>query len=135
MTMARPASQATAGYFPTPEHLLPAIGSLLAIERERYDRPLLFDPCAGTGSALLGLAAFRQVVVLAERRAEPAPPDRVTLQRLRAAADSAEALPVLPAPDDAPALPVHVSHGHLTLHPQTIDVEELLARARPFAPS
>ena len=55
--MARPASQATAGYFPTPEHLLPTIGSLLAIERDRYDRPLLFDPCAGTGSALLGLAA------------------------------------------------------------------------------
>jgi len=256
--MARPASQATAGYFPTPEHLLPAIGSLLTLERDRYDRPLLFDPCAGTGSALLGLAAavldldptdasrycqaieleatraetlkrrlphgaahhgdaftfgisaapgvsvlflnppydtdpehrrleqrflarftdtlapggalifliphqalaastdflasrftnvrawrfpptdfaaFRQVVVLAERRAEPTPPDRVTVQRLRAAAESAEALPVLPAPGDAPALPVHVSHGHLTLHPQTIDVEELLARARPFAPS
>lgn len=50
--MTRPASQATAGYFPTPEHLLPAIGSLVALEREPYHRPLFLDPCAGTGTAV-----------------------------------------------------------------------------------
>ena len=55
--MARPESQAIAGYFPTPDHLVPAIASLVALERERYDRPVFFDPCAGTGSALVALAA------------------------------------------------------------------------------
>ncbi|MBZ0090190.1 MAG: hypothetical protein K8H90_07415, partial [Thermoanaerobaculia bacterium] len=54
--MARPESQAIAGYFPTPEHLVPAIASLVALERERYDRPIVFDPCAGTGAALVALA-------------------------------------------------------------------------------
>ena len=55
--MARPESQAIAGYFPTPDHLVPAIASLVALERERYDRPVFFDPCAGTGSALVALTA------------------------------------------------------------------------------
>ncbi len=55
--MARPESQAIAGYFPTPDHLVPAIASLVALERERYDRPVFLDPCAGTGSALVALAS------------------------------------------------------------------------------
>src|SRR5690606_8360989 len=56
LSMARPESQAIAGYFPTPEHLVPAIASLVALERERYGGPILFDPCAGTGAALVTLA-------------------------------------------------------------------------------
>jgi hypothetical protein len=56
--MARPESQATAGYFPTPVHLLPRIASLVDLQRERFDQPLFFDPCAGTGSAILTLAAW-----------------------------------------------------------------------------
>ena len=253
--MARPASQATAGYFPTPDHLLPAIGSLVALECERYARPLFLDPCAGTGTAIsslaahvLGLevaeaggycqgieleatradalkrrlphgaahkgdaltfglqatpgasvlflnppydhdadfrrleqrflarfsdalapggalllvvphyaleasadflashysnvrawrfpegdfAAFRQVVVLGERRAAPIPSDRSTAQVLRAAAESADALPVLSDRDGSPALTVRVPRAGLALHPQAIDVQDLLARARPF---
>jgi type I restriction-modification system DNA methylase subunit len=55
--MARPESQALAGYFPTPEALVPAIASLVALERDRSDRPLFFDPCAGTGAAIVALAA------------------------------------------------------------------------------
>jgi hypothetical protein len=256
--MARPESQAIAGYFPTPEHLVPAIASLVALERERYDRPILFDPCAGTGAALVTLAgavldlapadsaryclgielevtraealarrlphggarsgdaftfglgaapgasvlflnppydtdrehrrleqrflarftdalapggalvfvvphaalaasaellasryarigvwrfpdpdfaAFKQVVVVAERRAEPVPADRMTLQRLRSAAEGAGGLPELPPAAVEPALTVRVPHAHLTLHAQTLDVEDLLARARPFEPS
>ena len=67
--MARPESQAIAGYFPTPDHLVPAIASLVALERERYDRPVFFDPCAGTGSALVALAAA--VLDLAPAEAAP----------------------------------------------------------------
>ena len=258
--MARLASQATAGYFPTPAHLLPRIASLVSLEgdRESHDRPLLLDPCAGTGTAILTLAsrllglegadasrhclaieleatraealerqlpgaevhrgdaltfglvaapgasllflnppydtdpelsrlehrflvrftealapggalllvvphyalaasadflasrytevrvwrfpdpdfdAFRQVVVLARLRHEPIPPDRATAQRLRAAAAPSPTLPTLPAQVDEPLLPVRVHHPHLEVHPQTIDVQDLLAHARPFAPS
>lgn len=256
--MARPESQAIAGYFPTPDHLVPAIASLVALERERYDRPVFFDPCAGTGSALVALAAavldvapaeaarycqaieleatraealsrrlphggarsgdaltfgiaaspgaavlflnppydtdrehrrleqrflarftdalapggallfvvphtalaasaehlvsrytnvqawrfpdsdfaaFKQVVVVAERRGEPVPPDRVILQRLRAAAETASALPVLQGGVGSPAVTVRLPHAHLTLHAQALDVEDLLSHAQPFAPS
>ena len=254
--MARPASQATAGYFPTPDHLIAAIGSRLALVRSIYEEPVLFDPCAGTGAAILALAAailhlhpedarchcqaielestraallartlpvanvhhgdaftfgitatsgasvlflnppydtdpehrrleerflarftealapggalvfviphyalaasaetlasryasisvwrfpepdfaaFRQVVVVAQRREQVTPPDRFTLQRLRAAADSAENLPVLPAAGEGPALTVRVSGAQLRLTAQAIDVAALLGRARPFA--
>src|SRR6202521_1610239 len=55
--MARPASQATAGYFPTPDHLIAAIGSRLTLVRNRYEEPVFFDPCAGTGAAIVALAA------------------------------------------------------------------------------
>jgi hypothetical protein len=256
--MARPASQATAGYFPTPEHLLAPIASLLALERDDHDHPIFLDPCAGKGAAIVGLAAavlgldperaaryceaieleatraeslrrrlpercvyqgdaftfgisadpgatvlflnppydtdpehrrleerflarftaalapggalvfvvphyalaasaeslasrftsvrawrfpepdfgaFRQVVVVALRRSEPTPPDRFTLQRLRAAAESAEALPVLPAAGQVPPLTVSVPYANLRLSAQAIDVEGLLARCRPFAAS
>jgi hypothetical protein len=256
--MARPASQATAGYFPTPNHLLPAIASLVAVERERFDRPLFFDPCAGTGTAILTLAArildldpldasrccqaieleatraealrhqmpyggahhgdaltfglgaapgasvlylnppydtdpelerlehrflvrftealapggalllvvphyalaasadflasrytqlrlwrfpdpdfaaFRQVVLLAKRREEPTPPDRSTAKRLHAAAERAATLAVLPDPGGEPSLSVGPLSAHLTLHPQTIDLQDLLAKTEAFAPS
>ena len=53
--MARLGSQATAGYFPTPDRLIPAIASLVTIERDAGD-PIFLDPCAGTGAAILGLA-------------------------------------------------------------------------------
>jgi len=256
--MARPASQATAGYFPTPVHLLPSIASLVALERERFDQPLFFDPCAGTGTAILTLAArildldpsdagrycqaieleatraealkrqmphgaahhgdaltfglganpgasvlflnppydtdselgrlehrflvrfteaiapcgalllvvphyalsasadflasryvhvhlwrlpdpdfggFRQVVLLAMRRPDPAPPDRSTAKRLQAAAESAEGLPVLPDPGGEPALTLEPFSARLTLYPHAIDVQGVLDRSRAFAPS
>jgi hypothetical protein len=257
--MARPASQATAGYFPTPEHLLPAIASLVSVERDRYgSQPIFLDPCAGTGTAILTLAAavldldlpdaarfcraieleatraetlrrrlphgsahhadaltfgitaspgasvlflnppydtdretrrlehrflarftdalapggalllvvphyalaasadllasrytslrlfrfpdpdfaaFRQIVLLAERRHDPIPPDRLTTLRLRAAAESTDRLPPLPPPGEAPPLTVRVPHASLTLHPQAIDVEDLLVHAQVFSPS
>ncbi|HEY6324408.1 MAG TPA: DUF6094 domain-containing protein, partial [Thermoanaerobaculia bacterium] len=254
--MARPASQATAGYFPTPDHLIASIASRLALVRDRYQEPVFFDPCAGTGAAIVALAAavlrlhhedarrhcqaielestraaalarrlqvdnvhhgdaftfgitaapgasvlflnppydtdpehrrleerflarfsealapggalvfivphyalaasaetlasrfgsisvwrfpeeafaaFRQVVVVAQRRSEATPPDRFTVERLRAAAASAEGLPVLPDPGEAPTLTVRVSDADLQLTAQAIDVEALLARSRPFA--
>ena len=49
--MARPESQAIAGYFPTPEHLVPAIASLVALERERYDREQQRQPDRGSNDA------------------------------------------------------------------------------------
>jgi len=56
--MARPQSQAIAGYYPTPQHLLPAIASTIAVPKdEPRSRFLFLDPCAGTGEALLKLAA------------------------------------------------------------------------------
>ena len=49
--MARPGSQQVAGYFPSPERLLPSIASVL-----RWPKPsgptFLLDPCAGDGSAI-----------------------------------------------------------------------------------
>lgn len=51
--MARLASVALAGYYPTPEHLLPHIASLL--ERPTGVTPWL-DPCCGEGTALRVLA-------------------------------------------------------------------------------
>ena len=256
--MARPESQATAGYFPTPEHLVPAIASLLTVEVDPLGRPLFFDPCAGAGAAVLTLAsavldlprreaarhsigiemegsrfvrlerqleggvahrgdafqfaisaqpgasvlflnppydtdpdhqrmeqrflarftqalapggalvyvvpgrtleasaeflashyteielwrfpepdfsAFGQVVVVAERRGEPIPPDRFTLGRLRAAAGSAEDLPPLPEPEEATPRTFRVARPYLGLERQAIDVQGLLERQRPFADS
>ena len=51
--MARLESQATAGYFPTPGHLVPAIARLLEIDRGL----LALDPCAGDGAAVVQLAS------------------------------------------------------------------------------
>lgn len=51
--MARIASQAVGGYFPTPGHLVPLIAALL----EPSDHVLTFlDPCAGEGDALIKLS-------------------------------------------------------------------------------
>jgi hypothetical protein len=256
--MARPESQATAGYFPTPDHLLSSIASLVALERQRFDQPLFFDPCAGTGQAIVTLAAeildldpwdagryckaieleatraealarrlphgwahhgdavtfgldprpgasllflnppydtdrelrrleqrflarftealapggalvfvvphyalaasadflasryteigvwrfpdpdfsaFRQVVLLGRRRTDPTPPDRSTADRLRAAAESAADLPVLPTRGGEPHLLLEPSHASLTLTPHAIDVRALLERSQVFAPT
>src|SRR5689334_16799271 len=58
--MARLASQAVGGYYPTPPHLLPAIaarvGPLPPAPRLSRPRYTLLDPCAGDGAALLALA-------------------------------------------------------------------------------
>jgi Uncharacterised methyltransferase family (DUF6094) len=52
--LARPESVAVAGYFPTPQHLIPLIGSHLAVGTG--GRPKYADPCAGDGAALVGLS-------------------------------------------------------------------------------
>lgn len=52
--------KALAGYFPTPEHLLPAIAGLVTFEPRSYYGQSVYpvlDPFAGTGDALRGLAA------------------------------------------------------------------------------
>lgn len=54
--MARPQSQALAGYFPTPPQLLSAIAARVELEETSYGQPVLFDPCAGRGEALVTLA-------------------------------------------------------------------------------
>src|SRR6185436_9302380 len=79
-------------------------------------------------------APFKQVVVAAERRGEPGPPDRLALQRLRTAAESAGGLPVLRC-EERPAVTVRLAYAELTLHAQSLDVEDLLAHAQPFAGS
>jgi hypothetical protein len=58
--MARIESRALAGYYPFPEHLLPALASLVSFgeERARWSPANVFevaDPCAGDGTAILGL--------------------------------------------------------------------------------
>jgi hypothetical protein len=58
--MARIASQAVAGFYPTPPHLLAAIGDLVRFpeyEKKSYNTPgaVLVDPCAGEGDAILSL--------------------------------------------------------------------------------
>jgi len=55
--MSRLASQAVAGYYPTPSHLLPAIAALAAFHVE--DKRISFmDPCAGKGEAIYTLVDF-----------------------------------------------------------------------------
>ncbi len=61
--MARPASVAIAGYYPTPENLLPLIAKLIAVpprdaSKSSYYQPTytVLDPCAGDGAALAALA-------------------------------------------------------------------------------
>lgn len=55
--MSRLASKATAGYFPTPNHLIPNIATLVSFpEGEGY--PTFLDPCAGMGEAIFGLIEF-----------------------------------------------------------------------------
>lgn len=81
--MARPESQAIAGHFPTPDHLVPAIASLVVLERERYAptgllRPLRGDRfraggarCGGPRSrARRGGAGHRQAIGFEATRAE-----------------------------------------------------------------
>lgn len=61
--MARPESVALGGYYPTPEHLLPRIARLLALEpagehhHASWSWPYVsfVDPCAADGAAVLGL--------------------------------------------------------------------------------
>src|SRR4051794_37249540 len=54
--MARPASIALAGYFPTPAHLLPSFASLMTFSLPESRNPhVLVDPCAGDGEAISGL--------------------------------------------------------------------------------
>lgn len=56
--MARPESQIRAGFFPTPEHLLPAIAGLVRPSpRWQSDVVAVLDPCAGEGVALRALAS------------------------------------------------------------------------------
>ncbi len=50
--MARTASVAVAGYYPTPRHFIPAIASLISVDGTDYS---LFDPCAGDGEAIVDL--------------------------------------------------------------------------------
>ena len=56
--MARPESQALAGYFPTPPEILPAIASLVELCQLEGHRAghILVDPCAGGGEAIDALA-------------------------------------------------------------------------------
>jgi hypothetical protein len=56
--MARPESQALAGYFPTPPELLPSLASLLEFRPlGGYRRShILVDPCAGDGEAIEALS-------------------------------------------------------------------------------
>lgn len=258
--MARPESQAIAGYYPTPHHLIPAIARLLTLEREDHSTPLLFDPCAGTGAALLELAsslldlpahraarhcrgieleatrgaalaaalplgnahtgdaftfglgahpgasvlflnppydvdpdrthrrlehrfllrftdalapggalllvvphtslspsaellaarytqisiwrfpdpdfaAYKQVIVVAELRADPIPSDRRALELIRAAAADPASLPVLGRGEPSSPLPVRACNGYLAIHPHAVDLTEILANAEPFMPS
>src|SRR3954454_5557338 len=54
--MARPASIALAGYFPTPVHLLPSLASLVSFSRPASEGPhALVDPCAGDAAAIIAL--------------------------------------------------------------------------------
>ncbi len=53
--MARLESQAVAGYFPTPEHLIPLIARELHPSDAQWSRPRFVDPCAGEGEAIFKL--------------------------------------------------------------------------------
>jgi hypothetical protein len=54
--MARPASIALAGYFPTPVHLLPSLASLVEFDLPDSRGPhVLVDPCAGDSEAIITL--------------------------------------------------------------------------------
>jgi hypothetical protein len=62
--LARPASVAIAGYYPTPGNLLPLIAKLVLVPpadpaQSSYSRPTytVIDPCAGDGAALHALAS------------------------------------------------------------------------------
>jgi len=57
--MARPGSQAIAGYYPTPLHLIASFSSTFSLPElpNAYHSHVFFDPCAGTGEALTALAA------------------------------------------------------------------------------
>lgn len=56
--MARPESIIRAGFYPTPEHLLPAIAGLVRpTPRWQSDPVTILDPCAGEGVALRALAS------------------------------------------------------------------------------
>src|SRR6185295_18533937 len=52
--MARPASLQTAGYFPSPIHLLDSFASTLRWPEtgDDFREAVLFDPCAGDGQAI-----------------------------------------------------------------------------------
>jgi hypothetical protein len=55
--MARIASKAVAGYYPTPEHLISRIAKLIAVKPSAEPiRFAMVDPCAGDGAALFALA-------------------------------------------------------------------------------
>lgn len=54
--MARTASIALGGYYPTPHSTIPLIASHLACPIDGYKRVALLDPCAGKGEAVLALA-------------------------------------------------------------------------------
>ncbi len=59
--MARPESQQIAGYFATPEHLLPHIASLVSWPLKPREDTYLLDPCAGEGTAILALRELWRV--------------------------------------------------------------------------
>ncbi len=53
--MARPESQAVAGYFPTPSDLIPRIASLIELpdpKKNRWTHHTMLDPAAGDGAAI-----------------------------------------------------------------------------------
>jgi hypothetical protein len=59
--VARPESQQIAGYFATPEHLLPHIASLVHWPLDPREDTYLLDPCAGEGTAILALRELWRV--------------------------------------------------------------------------
>lgn len=57
--MSRPGSQAVAGFFPTPAHLVPRIAGLFAPLIAGMSSPCsILDPCAGTGAAVDGILEY-----------------------------------------------------------------------------
>lgn len=56
--MARTASQALGGYYPTPPDVTPILATHLQCPIEAHARITVLDPCAGKGEAVLALADF-----------------------------------------------------------------------------
>ena len=133
--MARIGSRQIAGYYPTPEHLLDPIASILDFSID-VSVPVLFDPVAGDGAAITGLRDRwlpNAQIVAAELEAQRAAALKRRLAHYPHQALHADALTLAPNRHTSPRATVLYLNPPYDTDPQHRRLEQrFLANFTPF---